>query len=101
MNSLLSDARGLVAREAIDQLAAAVQTILQLEELLKAARPGLGEHTSSARLIELGIYAAADQANGFDCAREDLEGRLRLEASPRGAAPRNAISPESGAGGAA
>ncbi|AZL69228.1 hypothetical protein [Pseudomonas oryziphila] len=95
MTCQLSDARDVVAREAIDQLAAAVQTILQLEELLRAARPGLGEHTAPARLIELGIYAAGDQANGFDCAREDLHRRLQ------DCAPQNAVDPVRGAGGAA
>jgi hypothetical protein len=91
----LCDARDLIAREAVDQLAAAVQTILQLEELMKAARPGLGEHAAPARLIELGIYAAADQANGFDCAREDLQQRLQA------CAPQKASTPVRGAGGAA
>lgn len=91
----LTNDHDLIAREAVDQLAAAVQTILQLEELLKAARPGLSEHTASARLIELGIYAAGDQANGFDCAREDLTQRLKASA------PQKAIAPIRGAGGAA
>lgn len=73
----LCDARDLIGREAVDQLAAAVQTILQLEALMKAVRPGLDEHAAPARLLELGIYAAGDQANGFDCAREDLLQRLQ------------------------
>lgn len=94
MTTSLCDARELIAREAVEQLAAAVQTILQLEELLKAARPGLGEHTGPARLIELGIYAAGDQANGFDCAREDLQQRLQA------CAPQKATAPVRGAGGA-
>ncbi|MDS9590002.1 hypothetical protein [Pseudomonas sp. HTZ1] len=91
----LCNTQDLIAREAVDQLAAAVQTILQLEELLKAARPGLCEHTAPARLIELGIYAASDQANGFDCAREDLQQRLQA------CAPQKATAPVRGAGGAA
>lgn len=95
MSAGLCDARGLIAREAVDQLAAAVQTILQLEELMKAARPGLGEHTGPARLIEIGIYAAGDQANGFDCAREDLQQRLQA------CAPQKASASARGAGGAA
>ncbi|NBF13064.1 hypothetical protein [Pseudomonas sp. Fl4BN1] len=95
MTTDLCDARDLIAREAVDQLAAAVQTILQLEELLKATRPGLDKHTAPARLIELGIYAACDQANGFDCAREDLQQRLQA------CAPQNATAPVRGAGGAA
>lgn len=95
MNVTLCNPHDLIAREAVDQLAAAVQTILQLEELLKAARPGLGEHTAPARLIELGIYAAGDQANGFDCAREDLQQRLQA------CAPQKAKSPVRGAGGVA
>lgn len=86
---------GSVAHDAVDQLAAAVQTILQLEELLKAARLGLSEQTPPARLIDLGIYAAADQANGFDCAREDLQRRL-CECAPQKGTP-----PSRGAGGAA
>lgn len=94
MTLQLSDHRDLVAREAIDQLAAAVQTILQLEELLKAARPGLSEHSAPARLIELGIYAASDQANGFDLARENLMQRLKA------CAPQKASAPIRGAGGA-
>lgn len=90
----LCNARDLIAREAVDQLAAAVQTIQQLEELLKAARPGLSEHTAPARLIDLGIYAACDQANGFDCAREDLLQRLQA------CAPQKSSAPVRGAGGA-
>jgi hypothetical protein len=95
MSAILSNSHDLIAREAIDQLAAAVQTILQLEELLKAARPGLVKHTASARLIELGIYAAGDQANGFDCAREELQHRLQA------CAPQKAGTPVRGARGAA
>ncbi|UTL92441.1 hypothetical protein [Pseudomonas fluorescens] len=95
MTTTLCNHHDLIAREAVDQLAAAVQTILQLEELLKAARPGLGEHTAPARLIELGIYAAGDQANGFDCAREDLLKRLQE------CAPQKTSTPVRGAGGAA
>lgn len=94
MTTSLYDARDLIAREAVDQLAAAVQTILQLEELLKAARRGLVEHTAPVRLLELGIYAAGDQANGFDCAREDLQRRLQE------CAPQKASAPVRGAGGA-
>ncbi len=95
MSAILSDPHDLIAREAIDQLAAAVQTISQLEALLKAARPGLVKHTAPARLIELGIYAAGDQANGLDCAREELLQRLQA------CAPQNASAPIRGAGGAA
>ncbi|WP_342650892.1 hypothetical protein [Pseudomonas sp. REB1044] len=85
----------LVARDALDQLAAAVQTILQLEALLKAARPTVSDHTAAARLVDLGIYAAADQANGFDCAREDLQQRLSE------CAPQKPATAKRGAGGAA
>ena len=95
MSIALSNTHDLIAREAVDQLAAAVQTILQLEALMKAARPGLGEHAAPAHLIELGIYAAGDQANGFDCAREDLQKRLEA------CAPQKASEPVRGAGGAA
>lgn len=95
MTTALCSHHHLIAREAVDQLAGAVQTILQLEELLKAARSSLVEHASSARLIELGIYAAGDQANGFDCAREDLQQRLQA------CAPQKARAPVRGAGGAA
>lgn len=95
MTTSLLDARDLIAREAVDQLAAAVQTILQLEELLKGARSGLVEYTAPARLIELGIYAAGAQADGFDCAREDLQRRLQE------CAPQKASAPVRGAGGSA
>jgi hypothetical protein len=95
MSAILSNSYDLIAREAIDQLAAAVQTILQLEDLLRATRPGLVKHTASARLIELGIYAVGDQANGFDCAREELQHRLQT------CAPQKADTPVRGAGGAA
>lgn len=95
MTVTLCNPHDLIAREAVDQLAAAVQTILQLEELMKAAQTGLGGHTGPARLIELGIYAAGDQANGFDCAREDLQQRLQA------CAPQKATAPVRGAGGAA
>lgn len=88
------DTRDLIGREAVDQLAAAVQTILQLEALMKAVRPGLDEHAAPARLLELGIYAASDQANGFDCAREDLLQRLQT------CAPQTTSAAVRGAGGA-
>ena len=87
----ISDSRDLaaaVAYDAIDQLAAAVQTIHQLEALLKAARPGVTQHTGASRLLDLGVYAACDQANGFDCAREDLLARL-VESAPQKATSRN------------
>jgi|GEM_PF-2355926 len=83
-----------VAHDAIDQLAAAVDTINQLESLLKAARPGVDRHTDAARLLDLGVYAAMDQANGFDCMREALLERLASSA------PQKQSSPKSGAGGA-
>lgn len=95
MSTGIADSRDLaaaVAYDAIDQLAAAVDTINQLEALLKAARPGVGLHTDAARLLDLGVYAAMDQANGFDCMRETLLERLT------GSAPQKPTSPKRGAG---
>ena len=97
MNPGIADSRDVavaVAHDAIDQLAAAVDTINQLEALLKAARPGVGRHTDAARLLDLGVYAAMDQANGFDCMRETLLERLTSSA------PQKPTSPKRGAGGA-
>lgn len=66
----------LVAREGVEQLDAAVQTILQLEELLRAARLSLDNNSGSARLLALGAYVAADHSNGFDDMRANLQKRL-------------------------
>ena len=72
----VNDVAAQVADEAIDQLEAAVQTIIQLEALFRACRKELGGNSDTARLIALGEYTAMDQGNGFDCTRETLRGRL-------------------------
>lgn len=71
-----NDVADQVADEAIDQLAAAVQTIIQLEALFRACRKELGANSDAARLVALGEYTAMDQGNGFDCTRETLRERL-------------------------
>ncbi|MEG0243318.1 MAG: hypothetical protein RR726_12815 [Pseudomonas sp.] len=71
-----NDLADQVADEAIDQLAAAVQTIIQLEALFRACRKELGANSDAARLVALGEYTAMDQGNGFDCTRETLRTRL-------------------------
>lgn len=77
-----------VAHNAIDQLAAATRTIRQFEALLKAARPGVAVHSDAAHLLDFGVYAACEQANGFDLAREDLLARL-VDSAPQKATSRN------------
>ncbi|WP_443696672.1 hypothetical protein [Pseudomonas sp.] len=71
-----NDVADQIADEAIDQLAAAVQTIIQLEALFRACSKALGGNSDAARLVALGEYAAMDQGNGFDCTRETLRARL-------------------------
>ena len=71
-----NDVAAQVADEAIDQLSAAVQTIIQLEALFRACRKELGVNSDAARMVALGEYAAMDQGNGFDCTREVLRERL-------------------------
>ena len=71
-----NDVAEQIADEAIDQLSAAVQTIIQLEALFRACRKGLGLSSDAARLATLGEYAAMDQGNGFDCGLEALRERL-------------------------
>ncbi|QZC95114.1 hypothetical protein K2E96_02065 [Pseudomonas sp. ERGC3:05] len=72
----VNDIADQIADEAIDQLAAAVQTIIQLEALFRACRKELGVNSDAGRLVALGEYAAMDQGNGFDCTRETLRERL-------------------------
>ncbi|MBK3473774.1 hypothetical protein JJD61_24015 [Pseudomonas carnis] len=71
-----NDVAEQIADEAIDQLSAAVETIIQLEALFRACRKELGLSSDAARLAALGEYAAMDQGNGFDCGREALRERL-------------------------
>ncbi|MBX7274593.1 hypothetical protein K2E95_01280 [Pseudomonas sp. ERGC3:01] len=70
----VNDIADQIADEAIDQLAAAVQTIIQLEALFRACRKELGVNSDAGRLVALGEYAAMDQGNGFDCHSRDTEG---------------------------
>ena len=81
-----NDVAAQVADEAIDQLDAAVQTIIQLEALFRACRKELGVNSDAARMVALGEYAAMDQGNGYDCSREMLRERLN------NCAPQNAQS---------
>lgn len=74
--TITNDVAEQIADEAIDQLSAAVQTIIQLEALFRACRKELGLNSDAARLAALGEYAAMDQGNGFDCGREALRERL-------------------------
>ena len=71
-----NDVAAQVADEAIDQLAAAVQTIFQLEALFRACRKDLEVGSDAARMVALGEYADMDHGNGFDCTREALRERL-------------------------
>ena len=81
-----NDVAEQIADEAIDQLSAAVQTIIQLEALFRACRKELGGNSDTARLIALGEYTAMDQGNSFDCTRETLRDRLN------NCAPRSGIA---------
>lgn len=95
MTDSLSNSRELIAREAVEQLAAAVQTILQLEHLMKAVRNSLDGESGATHLIALGIYVANDHSEGFDNMRAHLHKRLN------DCAQQSQRSPARGAGGAA
>ena len=90
-----NDVAAQVADEAIDQLDAAVQTIIQLEALFRACRKELAVNSDAARLVALGEYAAMDQGNGFDYSREMLRDRLN-NCAPQNTQPEN-VARESGA----
>ena len=71
-----NDVAEQIADEAIDQLSAAVETIIQCEALFRACRKEMGVNSYAARLAALGEFAAMDHGNGFDCGREALRERL-------------------------
>jgi len=71
-----NDVTDQIADEAIDQLAAAVEVIIQLKALFRACRRVPGLDSDAVRLAELGEYAAMDHGNGFNCGREALRERL-------------------------
>jgi hypothetical protein len=81
-----------IAVNAIDQLDAAVNTILQLESLFRSIRKEAPAHSDLAKLGALGEYSAMDHANGFDCAREGLRDNLQsiIVADSTGSALRRA-----------
>ena len=66
-----------ITNTAIEQLALSGDMLSSLDALFIAIKKEVGEHSTSARLANLGSYIASDTANLIDCQASDLNEAMK------------------------